>query len=80
MADHIISHNVGNATIESPAKAENLEDAPPVPLNAPAPDPEKAGADSNQDMKAEPGAKWKNKEVQEIPKKFVPFKITHFYD
>lgn len=76
MADPLIPHNVGSATIESTAKAEKLEDAPPVPLNAPPPDPEKAGADANHHTKAEPGASWKNDEVQQIPKKCVLFEIT----
>ena len=72
MAYPLIPHNVGS----SPAKAEKFDDAPPVPLSAPPPDPEKAGADANQHSKAEPGAKWKNNEVQEIPKKCALFEIA----
>ena len=69
MADPTLPQNVSTSLMPSSTRAEDVEDAAPVPLNISPPDPEKAGAIADRRMKAEPGAKWKNDEVQDIPKK-----------
>lgn len=45
--------------------ASTIDDRPPVPLNAPLGDPEKAAAADS----SEPGAKWRNQEIHDIPYK-----------
>ena len=71
MADSTLpSVATGATAISASLDASDQDDAPgPLPLNGGPTDPEKAEDRNKQSGTVRPGAKWKDKEVQNIPKK-----------
>lgn len=55
----------GEKTLPGDA-VSTIDDKPPIPLNTPLADPEKAVAAVDS---SEPGARWRNQEVHDIPYK-----------
>lgn len=69
MADSTLPPVTAGATATSAALDESGQDDAPLPLNSGPIDPEKAGDRSKSSGKVRPGARWKDQEVQNIPKK-----------
>lgn len=70
MPEHMLPTHAGDSAVYQPTQVESILDgASPVPLNVSRADPEKAATKTDPSAKGVPGAKWKDNEVQHIPKK-----------
>lgn len=69
MADSTLPPVTAGATAMTASLDASEQDGAPLPLNGGPIDPEKAEERTKASGKVLPGAKWKDKEVQNIPKK-----------